>query len=228
MSDRVLIEVESNLTLTMRSRGKIVRRVKGHNIFLNLGREWLPKLISYSALPAGAPPPPLPVTPAEDRRVRYMGLGIGGTRQLALAVANATPLGAAPPAPAGHYPGTNLQTDTDPTVIRLERPVRLTSPVPAAPDPPPYNAADVWLGQVQAPAVYPTTTSVKFVRVFTELEISYGPFLTVPLSEIGLFLHDTSATYVNQPNNTCVAYDTFDSLSKTNAFALEVDWTIKF
>lgn len=228
MSDKVLIEVESNLELTLRSRGKVFRRIRGHNIWLNLGRAWMPKLISYSALPSGDPLPPTPVTPAEDRRIRYMGLGIGGTRQLQLGVANATPLGASPPAPAGHYPGTNNQTDTDPTVQRLERPVRLTSPIPAAPVGPPYDAGDVWLGQVQAPAVYPTTTSVKFVRVFTENEISYGPFLTVPLSEIGLFLHDPSATYINLPNNTCVAYDTFDSLSKTNAFSLEVDWTIKF
>ena len=228
MSNEGLIEVGSNLVLTLRSAGKLVQQVKGHNIFLNLGREWLPKLISYSALPPGAPPPPLPVTPAEDMRIRYMGLGIGGNRQLQLAVANATPLGAAPPGAAGHYPGTNIQTDTDPTVTRLERPVRLTSPIPAAPVPPPYDFADVWLGQVQAPAVYPTTTSVKFVRIFSELEISYGPFLTVPLSEIGLFLSSPGAIYVNLPFNTCVAYDTFDSVSKTNAFSLEVDWTIKF
>jgi len=230
MSDKVLIEVASNLELTLRSRGKIVRRIRGHNIFLNLGREWLPQHISYFALPGGPPPqPPLPVTLKDDRGIRYMGLGIGGTRQLQLAVANATPLGAAPPAPAGHYPGPNIQTDTDPTVLRLERPVRILSPIPAVPDPPPfYNIADIWLGQVQSPAVYPTTTSVKFVRVFPEIEISYGPFLTVPISEIGLFLHSPIATYVNQPHNTCVAYDTFDSLSKTNAFSLEVDWTIKF
>lgn len=223
-----IIEVKSNLKLTMRERGKIVARRQGHNIFLNLGREWLPKLVGYSVLPAGAPPPPLPVTPEEERRIRYMGLGIGGTRQLQLGVANASPLGAAPPAPSGHYPGTNARTDTDPTVLRLERPVRISSPIPAAPVPPPYDAGDVWLGQVQAPTTHPTPTSVTFSRVFVETDISYGPFLTVPLSEALLVLHSDNATYVHIFNNTGIAYDTFDTLSKTNAFALQIDWTLRF
>lgn len=217
MAKSISIEVKTNLTLTMRERGKIVKRSQGHNIFLNLGREWLPDLVSYSALPP--PPAPLPVTPVEDRRIRYMGLGIGGTRQLALAVANSPPM-------FTHYPGTNAQTDTDPLVTQLERPVRISSV--GAPIVPPYAATDVWLGQVQAPPVKPIPTSVTFTRIFTELEISYGPFLTVPLSEIGLFLHSSAATYINQPFNTAIAYDTFDTLSKTNAFSLEIAWTLRF
>ena len=220
----ITIPVKSNLVLTVRERGKVKRRSQGHNIFLNLGREWLPKLISYADLPAGSPPPPQPVTPEEDRRVRYMGLGIGGNRQLSLAQANAAPL-------ITHYPGTNGQTDTDPTVLRLERPVRVSSPVPSNPAVPPLGNVlngDVWLGQIQAPASYPVSTSVTYRRVFSETDISYGPFLSVPLSEIGLFLHSDSTTYVNQQNNTCIAYDTFDTLSKTTAFSLEVAWTIRF
>jgi len=213
------IQVKSNLTLTMRERGKIKTRRQGHNIFLNLGREWLPQLISYSVLPPGVVPPPLPVTPAEDRRIRYMGVGIGGTRQLLTGVTGVPPM-------STHYPGTNLQTDTDPLVVKLERPVRISSV--GVPIVFPYAASDVWLGQVQAPALYPIPTSVTFTHIFTEPEISYGPFLTVPLSEIGLFLHSTSAAYVHTYNNTCVALDTFDSLSKTNAFALEVAWTLRF
>jgi len=213
------IQVRSNLNLTLRERGKIKSRRSGHNIFLNLGREWLPKLVGYSVLPAGAPPPPLPVTPEEDARIRYMGVGIGGVRQLQLGVANAPPMSV-------HYPGTNARTDTDPTVIQLERPVRLSSV--GAPIPPPYAASDVWLGQVQAPTTHPIPTSVTFKRVFTELEISYGPFLTVPLAEVMLFLHSPNPTYIHLPNNTGIAYDTFDTLSKTNAFALEIDWTLRF
>lgn len=214
------LQVESNLELVIRERGKLMDRRKGHNIFLNLGREWLPKVISYSSLPA-SPSAISPVTKADDRGIRYMGLGIGGTRQYMLGVANAAPL-------STHYPGTNNRTDTDPTVQKLERPVRLTSPVSASPVLPPYDAGDVWLGQVQAPPTYPTTTSVMYKRVFTESEISYGPFLTVPLSEIGLFLYSSSVTFINVYNNSCVAYDTFDSLSKTNAFSLEVSWTLRF
>jgi len=83
----------------------------------------------------------------------------------------------------------------------------------------------VWLGQLAAPAAHPLATQTKFVRIFTSGEINYGTFLTVPLSEIGLFtgLADP-AVY----NNTLVAYDTFDTISKTAAFELEVDWTIRF
>lgn len=215
------IQIRQNVELTVRERGKIVARRAGHNIFLNLGREWLPGLVSYSVLPSGAPPPPTPVTPAEDRRVRYVGLGIGSTRQNNLGIANGAPF-------VTDYPGTNLRTDTDPTVVRLERPVRFSSPDSANPTEPPYHADDVWLGQVQAPAIYPVPTSVKFQRVVLEDEISYGPYLIVPLSEVGLFLHSVSPDYVHLHDNTCVAYDSFDTLSKTNAFAVEIAWTLRF
>ena len=213
------IEVKSNLRIIVRERGKIKARRIGHNIWVNLGREWLPNLISYSALPT--PPAVLPVTPAEDRRIRYMGFGIGGTRQLQMSVANNPPY-------STHYPGTNAQTDTDPTTTTLERPVRVTSYIPSSPVLPPYDPHDVWLGQVQAPATYNTATSVTFTRLFATTELSYGPFTSVPLSEIGLFLHSASSAYINTFNNVYVAYDTFDTLSKTNAFSLEVDWTVIF
>jgi hypothetical protein len=214
-------EVRSNLTLTVFERGKRVKRSRGHNIFLTLGRIWLPDAVSYSSLPAGSPPPPTPVTKTDSRGVRYMGLGIGGTRQDKPLVVNAAPY-------STHYPGTSLQTDTDPEVLRLERPVRISSPIPAAPVLPPYDAADLWLGQIIAPAVKPTTTSVRFSRLFTETEISYGPFLSVPVSEIALFLHSDDVNYVYTYNNTAVSYDTFDSLSITTAFSLLVEWDWRF
>ena len=200
------IEVKQNLHLTMRERGKLVARRDGHNIWVNLGREYLASLIAYSAFS--------PLTPERDDRVRYMGLGIGGTRQLALGVANAAPLVTA-------YAGSNAQTDTDPTVTALERPVRLSG----SSDPYPGQGGDVWLGQVQAPASHLTVTEVTFKRLFTQLEVSYNPYLTVPLSEVGLF---TAAASPNVYNNGLIAYDTFDTLSKTNAFELEIVWTIRF
>lgn len=212
-----VITVKSNLRLTLRERGKIRARRQGHNIWVNLGREWLATLIDYTSLPS--PPAVLPVTVEEDRRIRYMGLGIGGNRQLNLSVANTAPM-------STNYPGTNNQSDTDPTVTVLERPVRISSV--GAPVPPPYSATDVWLGQVVAPATHNTATSTTFTRLFQETEVSYATFLSVPLSEIGLFLHNNSSTYINLPNNTFVAYDTFDTLMKTTAFSLEIDWTIRF
>lgn len=214
------IEVKANLTLTARERGKIVARRKGHNIFLNLGRIWIPDAISYSSLPAGVTPPPTPVTKVDDRGIRFMGLGIGGTRQTDSDAGNA-PL-------STHYPGTNAQTDAMPEVQTLERPVRLTAASPSSPALPPYAAGDVWLGQVQSPAVKPTPTSVRFTRVFSETEISFGPFLKVPLTEIALFLHSPSSTYINTYNNTAVAYDTFDPFNKTSAISFQTDWDLRF
>ena len=200
------IEVKQNLRLTVRERGKIVDRREGHNIWLNLGREYLAQLIGYASFG--------PLTAERDDRIRYIGLGIGGNRQLALGVANGAPIVTA-------YPGTNAQTDSDPTVTQLERPVRLSG----SEDPYPGQAGDVWIGQVQAPVVHPVTTQTTFSRVFTSSEVSYGSFLSVPLSEIMLF---TGSSNPNVYTNTGVAYDTFDTLSKTSAFELEVNWTIRF
>lgn len=200
------IEVKQNVHLIARERGKIVARRDGHNIWVNLGREYLASLIAYSSF--------APLTTERDDRIRYMGVGIGGTRQLALAVANAVPLVTA-------YPGSNAKTDTDPTVTTLERPVRVTGST----NPYPGLGGDAWIGQIQAPATHSTATEVTLKRLFTQLEVSYGTFLTVPLSEVGLF---TAATSVSVYNNPLVAYDTFDTLSKTSAFELEVDWTVRF
>lgn len=203
-----LVEAESNLELTLRERGKRIgapqRRV--HNIWLDLGREYLASMIAYSSFS--------PLTAERNDRVRYMGLGIGGSRQLAPGTAGSEPM-------SSSYPGSNVQTDTDTSVLRLERPVRLTGGSVAYPG----VVTDTWLGQVQAPAQHPTPTSTTFRRLFGLLDISYLPFMTVPLSEVGLF---TSAASPTVYNNTMVAYDTFDTLSKTDAFELEVVWTIRF
>lgn len=201
-----VIEVKQNLKIVARERGKIVARRDGHNIWLNLGREYLSQLIAYASF--------APDLTERDDRIRYMGFGIGGTRQLAPATANSSPI--SPP-----YVGTNLQTDLDATVTYLERPVRISGGDTAYPG----LAGDAWVGQIQAPATHDTATSVTFKRLFTIDEISYAPFLSVPLSEIGLF---TSAADPNVWRNNPVAYDTFDTLSKTLAVAIEVDWTLRF
>src|SRR5688572_24229521 len=135
------IVVKSNLFLTMRERGKIVARREGHNIFLDYGREWLAGLIAYASFS--------PDVAEDDRRVRYMGLGIGGTRQIAPEFANTPPLTDYGP---GAVPGTGgfSQTDTDPALVQLERPVRISGTSGSGTHP-----GDAWIGQVQAPVVHP-------------------------------------------------------------------------
>lgn len=203
------VEVRNNLKLVVRERGKLVTRRDGHNIWVDLGREYLAKLISLTAYG--------PDVPERNDRVKYMGFGIGGTRQVAPGVANVAPMLTA-------YPGTNTQTDLNPAVTTLERPVRVsgTTTIPSGP----YNPADVWLGTVQAPAIHSTPTEVTFRRLFGQTEISYSSFTSVPLSEVGLFTSAASPT--GQPFNTLIAYDTFDTISKTGAFEIEVEWTVRF
>jgi hypothetical protein len=199
------VEVRQNLKLIARERGKIVTRREGHNIWLNLGSEYLAQMIAFQLM--------APLTPYRDDRIRYMGVGIGGTRQLALATANSAPL-------FGPYPGSNAQTDDDPTVTGLERPVRISGTETAFP----YSPSDVWLAQVQAPPIFPSATSVTFRRLFTETDISYGNFTLVPVSEISL--HLSSCNPANY-NNTAIAYDTFATIAKTQKIELEVSWTIR-
>lgn len=198
------IQVKSNVFITARERGKIVTRREGHNIFVDYGREWLTRLISYRSFS--------PDVVETDARIRYMGFGIGGTRQLAPAFADTAPL-------TDYVPvGSFAQTDTDPTVSRIERPVRVSGG-----SGPPVSS-DFWMGQVQAPVVHDTPTSATFRRLFVTDEVSYGPYSSVPLSEVGLFVSDAVPNF---RNNNVVAYDTFDTLSKTLAFELEVVWTLR-
>lgn len=203
------VEVRNNLKLTARERGKLIARREGHNIWVDLGREYLAHLIGLASYG--------PDVGERNDRIKYMGFGIGGNRQTSLGVANAAPMVTA-------YPGTNLQTDTDPSVTTLERPVRVSGSTTGPSDP--YNPADVWLGTIQAPPIHNTATEITFRRLFTQTEVSYSSFTAVPLSEVMLFT--SAANPIGTPLNTGVAYDTFDTLTKTGAFELEVEWTVRF
>lgn len=203
------VRVRNNLKIIARERGKIMAIRDGHNIWLDLGREYLASLIAYTSYG--------PDTAERNDRIKYMGFGIGGTRQVAPGVANAAPLVVA-------YPGSNAQTDLDPTVTTLERPVRISGSTTSPSSP--YSVSDTWLGTIQAPPIHVTPSQVTFRRLFSQSEISYSTFSTVPLSEVMLFT--AAAAPTGQPFNTGVAYDTFDSISKTGAFDFEVEWTVRF
>lgn len=210
------IVVQQNVILTMRERGKIVDRREGHNIFVDTGREWIAKLIAYLSFS--------PDIFEDDHRIRYMGFGIGGRSQVAPTVADSSPIGGSgDPYEAGSYAGVGgyNQSDLDPTVFSVERPVRVSGSSTNYPG----IAGDKWIEQIQAPPVHGTATETTFRRLFTQAEISYFPFTSVPLSEVGLF---TDAADPVNPLNVLVAYDTFDTISKTGAFDLEVVWTFRF
>jgi hypothetical protein len=198
------IPIKQNLFITARERGKIVARREGHNIWLDTGKEFIAQLIGLQSLN--------PDVAIRNDRIKYMGVGIGGTAQKQLTAANAAPI--SPP-----YTGNNAQTDANPLVTTLERPVRISGSTGNYPG----LSGDAWVGTVQAP---PTVvgSQITFRRVFTQEEVSYGPFLSVPLSEVMLF---TSNAVVDNYQNVGMAYDTFDTISKTAAINLEVVWHIR-
>lgn len=206
LSLRDEIEVKSNVLLVMRERGKIIARREGHNIWVSLGSEYLAERISLQSYD--------PDVPYNSYHVKYMGLGIGGTAQKALDVANNPPI-------SGPYVGTNDQVDTDLTVSSLERPVRISGSESAYPG----VGGDAWVGLIGSADPNSVPTQTTFRRTFTQADVNYGSFVSVPLSEIGLFL--SSADPENY-QNLLVAYHTFDTLMKTAAFSLEVVWTIRF
>lgn len=196
-----------NIELDVRERGKIVQRERTHNIVTNIGRQFLAEVIvSDAAAPT--------IVRHQNTVVRYIGFGIGGARQNS-SIANSAPFSV-------DYPGSNTQTDTDLTVMGIERPVQVTS-------------APLWMREITAPATFPSATSVRFTSVFIETDLNFGSYSSVPLSEIGLF---TSAANPALPNGTTgvypgagglmIAYDTFNTIHKSGVFSIEVRWEFRF
>lgn len=139
-----------------------------------------------------------PLLPAGNFRLRYMCFGIGGHLQND-AQAFIPPLSV-------DYPGTNAQNNRDDRVARLERPVS-------------YDGTD-WLRQftsVDQLSLY----SMRFTMYLAESDISYGSYLSIPLSEVGL-------TYKNDGMSTVVVgYDVFDTIPKSYLQDVTVYWTVR-
>jgi hypothetical protein len=199
------IKKEVNVLVTLRDEpdGKIIEARSSHNIFLNYGREWLAELVSLNT--AGA-------TFRTDR-IRYMAYGIGGTSQLL----SATTIQSLYAGWSGYT--TPAQSDVDPTVTGLEYPVEVSS--------------SDYYDDVKQPATFPQAGIVRFTAIAGYNEISYsgGP-TSVPLSEIGLFTEgvtdQTVAPEAAPPERYMVAYNTFDTLSKTASYVLQADWELRF
>lgn len=206
------IEVCWNLELLGFDRGKRkVLHQRTHNIILNNGRQFIAENISASAFDGSN------FERAQNTVVRYMGIGIGGTRQ-DKPEASASPLADAYPA---GYGGTNDQTDDNVAVSGLERPVMATP--------------TFWLKEVATPATYPTAQSVQWTALFEQADLNLAPITMMPISEIGLY---SSAADPEMPNGgvgaypgatqAMVAYDTFIALPKTGFWALLARWTWTF
>lgn len=223
-----LIDAKVNVRIVARERGKKVSRLcrDGHNIWVNLGRQYLAEVISPSDGTFSAH-----YNDSVPRVVRYMGLGIGGDRQQA-------DIAGTYPTLDTHYPGQNVYDDEDITTTYLERPVKVSGTAGVG------ASAGVWMNSVTAPPDLTGVTKVKFDALFSNTDIHLsGAYPSVPISEIGLFLANEQASrtseevydYVATPAyiNTStrpklIAYNTFDTITKTNSVSLEIFWEIQF
>lgn len=199
------IEVGFNIEIEARERGKLRARRQTHNIVTNIGRQFILEAITAQAFSGGG------FTRQNNNVIQYIGFGIGGDLQ-ASNLASTSPL-------STDYPGTTAQSDTDLSVVGLERPVRV-------------NADPLWMKQVAAPAIFPTATSVRYEVVFSETDINYGPYDRVPLTEIGMFLSSADPALPNGSAGTypgaggfMASYDTFGALEKTGQLTFRVRWT---
>lgn len=211
------VEVRVNVEIDLFERGKrrLVHRSRSHNIIVNTGKQFMAESITAAAFGGGGT-----FTRTRDQVVRYIGFGIGGSRQ-SNPSAGASPFSDAPPA---GYAGTNTQTDVDVTVGRLERPIRVS------------GGPDVWLKQISAPGTFDSGNRyTTFIATFGETELSYGSFLSVPLSEIGLYSSSADPTLANGgagaypgPTGHMIAYDNFDPISKSGGVIVEARWQWRF
>jgi hypothetical protein len=258
------ISIQANVAVLLHdASGRLVHEHHGHNLFLDGGRTWLMQALGYDTDPGGyarvdwpagntylepalagaafsrvvtalVPPPA-----ASTAGVRmpwlpfYIGLGVGGNQQSG-------------PMPADvdtDYPGTNTQSDADPTVTGLERPVRVLLENAG----PPTLAR--WLNPIATytpqPVITPYT-SMRFTSTFSITDINTGckmngagfplDFATVPVSEAALFRWtddaDMATVFYNPPGDPmppyatafALNYFTFPPLPKTNVLNLTVQW----
>lgn len=225
LSDHIY-QAKANVFITARERGKKVPAQcrASHNIWVNIGREYLAQVISPLAGFTGH---------VNDNVVRYIGFGIGGESQ-------AVDVAATYPTLDSHYPGQETFSDTVLTTPYLERPVKVTGTAGTGSSP------GVWMSDVTAPPTISGTpaATVDFEALFsvTDLHLS-GAYPAIPLSEIGLMLTNEIASlnsdevydYGSGPGfiNTAtrpklIAYNTFEPITKTTSVSLEIHWQIQF
>lgn len=198
------IAAKVNVELIFRRRGKIVAQVEGHNIWTNLGREYLADRVQDLSA----------------AYVMYMGLGIGGDEQT-------VDVSSSYPALDATYPGQNVFSDDDGTLSTLERPVAITVGVWMVPvvfsqpvatiaqQTHTFGVADVNLG-----GSYPAIPLSEA-----------GLYLSTEIPGADPYMGGTAPGYIGGARllqQRVCAYHTFGSQTKTAATTVEVRWQLRF
>jgi hypothetical protein len=225
-----------NVTVRARDKdGQVVQQHRGHNIYLNNGREWLLALMSYnptSVAPDPFPPtvgskPPLTIT---DRRMAWMAVGAGGREQLNQLPGD--PFWVAWMAKHGLGMPTFTQDDTDVIVTGLEAPMAYNEPAPGS-----FQYCQPIINVEMSPGGYPGVAPIVWARytclyALNDLNSVYGANALIseaaiypmnPLDGGGLIVEPIRSYVTSQ----AIAYEAFPTITKTNAVQLEIQWTFK-
>jgi hypothetical protein len=220
--------VKNNVFITHRQNGKVVDRREGHNVVVDLGRQYLAEMLGFTSQD--------PDVVERSDRVKYMGFGVGGSQQSNPAV-SAAPFSTT--YPAGSDPNTTTGTEHDHlfpskplgsvggVIMTLERPVRIAGGSASYPGDP----GDQWLSTAQSPyfiTTHPSLIETRFHAFFDASagDFLYGPYSSMPLSEAGLFT--SAATALGVPFNQLVAYHNFATIVLSPQSELEVIWDVRF
>jgi hypothetical protein len=200
---------------------------ESHNIWVDLGREFLPKVISPTASFAGR---------VDDSTIKYIGFGIGGNKQT-------VDIATLYPTLEADYPGQNTYDKETHDITTLERPVLVTGTGGS-------GGSGTWAGAVTAPPTFidvsGVDSTVQFTTAINEQAINLsGAYPAVPLSEVALILSSQESKivgadaadvydyadppgYIGADRATIVAYNNFAPVTKTTDIAFELRWLLEF
>lgn len=185
------IEVNSNVEILLRERGKIIERREGHNVFTVTGRNLFSKLISWQTIGATD-------IPYTNRRVRWMGVGIGSLLEVTTVSALAQPQLVTP---TDYLVPIQSVSFPDSTSVRFNK--------------------EFGTGEIN---VLGTPVAISEAGLFADVV----PANSGGTEDVGHTLATDPTLNPSVANNPPIAYKSFGALTKTIDFTLEIKWDFRF
>lgn len=213
------LQLGANVRLRLIDRNGVIQHEhQGHNVLTNTGRNWVTRLLVSTTFPGtsaadknmtsnngqAAPPGDVDTYSPVGRtyRVRYVGVGVGGTLQ-----------SISPPGPGGQTEHAG--------VTGLERQVLVTATDYLKQVEPNDDTND--------PLQFPDDYTVRIRAIFGYDDVSFAAQPTygtnVPLTEFALYTSQAALTVTGGSGLVC--YHQVSPFSKTPDFALELVWELR-